>query len=195
MLRSLFRGSPTDRTTDETLTDRLVERDPDAFEALYDRHSGAAYSLALRILGAADAAEDVTQEVFLSVWRTPGRYDPRRGAFRTWLLTMVHSRAIERLRSNRAGVRRQDALEREMTAMGELNDARDDSGETRVLTGHVGEDLARLPEEQQIPIILAYYSGLSHREIGEYLELPIGTVKSRIRLGMAALRERLGVEP
>lgn len=188
---SRFR-TPSQSLADEELVARVARGDSRAFEALYDRHERPAYSLALRLLADSDAAEDVVQDAFLAVWQRVEKYDPSRGSFRTWLLTTIHSRGIDRLRSRAAQQRRREALEGEAGAASEAAAATPLPGETRALAASVRGDLAELPPAQREVIVLAYYGGLTHREISEYLEVPIGTVKSRIRLGMSGLRDRIG---
>jgi RNA polymerase sigma-70 factor, ECF subfamily len=157
---------------------------------LYDRHARPVYSLALRILQDRADAEDVVQEAFAQAWAQASRYDVQRGVVAAWLLTLARSRAIDRLRSKRA---RPDLAGGE-TAATDVADA----AATPDLQLLSAEQVARvrtalrdLPALQRVTLELAYYEGLSHAEIAEQLEQPLGTVKTRIRQGMIRLREAL----
>ncbi len=177
---------------DEELMGLVREREQRAFEVVYDRHGAAAYSLAYRILGDSRAAEDVTQEAFLSIWRTGARYDPLRGSVRNWIFGVVRNRAIDSIRS--ASAKRRPKL---VFDSGELIAERPAAEETeaeaiRRETAHeVRSRLAELPDEQSKVIELAYFGGFSHSEIAEMLQLPIGTVKGRMRLGLEKVRAGL----
>src|SRR3954466_6873753 len=175
---------------DEDLVPLMARGDARAFEAIYERHSGAAYSLAYRMVGAAAAPEDVAQEAFLNLWRSGAHYDRARGSVRTWILGIVHHRAIDALR--RASVhsrRRSDdetAAERlEAPERVEEDIARAD--EAAIVRNAMGG----LPSEQLQVIELAYFGGFTHVEIAEMLEQPVGTVKGRMRLGLKKMREAL----
>ena len=170
---------------------QLVQQgDPRAFELLYDRHGGAAFSLAYRMTGNRTAAEDVSQEAFLSIWRSRVRYQPERGSVRNWVLGIVHNRAIDALRRNLVHERRRSAVEdleerQEAPELTEVEVARRDEAR------HVRSALESLPEEQRRTIELAYFGGFSHSQIAEMLEMPIGTVKGRMRLGLEKMRQQL----
>jgi RNA polymerase sigma-70 factor (ECF subfamily) len=179
-----------DRTVDQAVLGRMGRGDEAALAELYDRHARPVYSLALRILQDTADAEDVVQEVFAQAWRQASRYDARRGAPVAWLLTMARSRAIDRLRAKRV---RPDSVPpsenlREIADQATLPDA-------QLLTteqvARVRTALADLPMLQRAALELAYYEGLTHAEIAERLEQPLGTVKTRIRLAMGKLREAL----
>ena len=166
--------------------------DPRAFELLYDRHSAPAFSLAYRIAGDRVAAEDVTQEAFVSIWRSRLRYDPERGSVRTWLLGVVHHRAIDGLRRNQRHERHRASDEglEERHEAAELTDveaARREDART------VRRALEALPAEQTRVIELAYYGGFTTSQIADMLDAPLGTVKGRMRLGLEKLRHELGV--
>jgi RNA polymerase sigma-70 factor (ECF subfamily) len=169
----------------------LVQRgDPRAFELLYDRHGGAAYSLAYRIVGRQAAAEDVVQEALLSIWRSRLRYDQTRGSVRTWILGIVHNRAIDGLRRSSVHDRRRATLEvvEDRFETGERTDvevARRE--EARSVRGA----LETLPDEQRRTIELAYFGGFTHSQIAEMLDEPVGTVKGRMRLGLEKMRRQL----
>ncbi len=176
---------------DESLLRRIQRRDETALEELYDRQSTAVYSLALRIVGDRAAAEDVLSDVFWRVWRRAETFDPRRGSPTAWLLTITRRRALDELRM---GARR-ERRERSPDAMGEVPQERAPSPEDEALAGevqeHVREALSALPPEQRGPIELAYFEGLTHVEIADRLQEPLGTIKTRIRAGMQRLRESL----
>jgi len=180
-------------SSDEDLLERVASGDEHALAATYDRHAGPVYSLAMRILGDAGVAEDLVQELFLHVWRRPSEYVASRGSVRTWLLTIARNRAIDQIRSRAAGARRQQALE-ELEARRAAPSA-GDAAEEGVLAGQARGHLAELPAGQGHVLELAYFGGFTQREIADMLELPIGTVKSRMRLGMDALRSRMGAAP
>jgi RNA polymerase sigma-70 factor (ECF subfamily) len=179
------------RLADEDLMPLVARKDPAAFEVFYDRHGGAAYSLAHRIVGEGATAEDVTQEAFLSMWRSEAGYDRTRGSVRAWVLGIVRNRAIDALRRESSRAPRLDyddeaALERRPAP--ERTEAEALRRETaRSLRGV----LAELPGEQSKVIELAYYGGFTHSEIAEMLGMPLGTVKGRMRLGLEKIRARL----
>ena len=164
----------------------------DAFELLYDRHGGAAFSLAYRVAGDRVTAEDITQEAFLSIWRSRVRYQRERGGVRSWVLGIVHHRAIDALRRSTVHDRRRasdegieerfEAVERTDVQVARLDEAR-----------HVRDALGTLPADQSRVIELAYFGGFTHTEIAEMLETPIGTVKGRMRLGLQKMRAELRV--
>ncbi len=157
---------------------------------LYDRHARPIYSLALRILGDATEAEDIVQEVFSQAWKQAARYSASRGAVAAWLMTLARSRAIDRLRAKRA---RPGDVSTERVA-GQLVDA-GPPADSLVLSSEqvarVRAALDELPLLQRAAIELAYYEGLTHAEIADRLEQPLGTVKTRIRLAMVKLRDVL----
>jgi RNA polymerase sigma-70 factor (ECF subfamily) len=172
----------------------LVRRgDARAFEVIYERHAPAAFSLAYRMLGTRAGAEDVTQDAFLSMWRSGARYDRARGSVRTWVLGIVHHRGIDGLRRNSVHARRRASAEgiEEWKEAPERTDAQAiQQDEAR----GVREALAGLPEQQGRVIRLAYFGGFTHTQIAEMLDLPVGTVKGRMRLGLAKLRTTLAGE-
>jgi RNA polymerase sigma-70 factor (ECF subfamily) len=178
------------RLADEDLMVLVKRADPAAFAMVYERHATAAFSLAYRMVGARSAAEDVVQEAFLALWRGSGRYDATRGSVRTWVLGIVHHRAIDALRRSTVHARRRASDEGldERFETGERTDvevARRDEAAT------VRGALRGLPDEQARVIELAYFGGFTHVEIAEMLGQPLGTVKGRMRLGLAKLRDGL----
>ena len=176
---------------DEEVMQLVANGNPRAFELIYDRHGGAAFSLAYRMVPNRVTAEDITQEAFLSIWRSRVRYDRSRGSVRTWVLGIVHHRAIDALRRGGVHDRRQETIEGaeerfEAPERTEVEVARRDEA------AGVRRALDTLPEDQRRTIELAYFGGFSHTEIAELLDEPVGTVKGRMRLGLDKLRHRLG---
>jgi len=180
------------RLADEDLMPQIATRDSLAFEVFYDRHAGAAYSLAYRIVGDRQGAEDVTQEALISIWRSGARYDRARGSVRTWTLGIVRNRAIDTLRrdaSRPAKVRFDPEELLEQRPAAERTDAEAMRRET---ARQVRGALSGLPEEQSRVIQLAFFGGFSHSEIAQMLHEPLGTIKGRMRLGMDKIRAALG---
>jgi RNA polymerase sigma-70 factor (ECF subfamily) len=178
---------------DEEVMHLVQEGDPRAFELFYDRHAGPAFSLAYRMVGNRAVAEDVSQEAFVSVWRSRLRYQPERGSVRTWVLGIVHHRAIDALRRNAVHDKRRASAEGieerfEAPEQTDVEVARREEAKT------VRAALGDLPDEQVRVIELAYFGGFSHSEIADQLEMPIGTVKGRMRLGLEKLRRSLAGE-
>lgn len=175
---------------DEELMQLTRRGDDEAFELLYARHSTAAYSLAYRMTGTPGMAQDVVQDAFLSLWRSHARYDHTRGSVRTWLLAVVHNRAIDALRRSAVHDRwcASDAGIEECFQAPQLTDAevarRDEAREVRGA-------LQTLPPEQSRVIELAYFGGFTHSEIASMLDTPVGTVKGRMRLGLHKMRAQL----
>ncbi len=158
-----------------------------AFAGLYDRHGRAAYSLAYRMMGERQAAEDLAQDVFLQVWRAAGSYRAERGSVRTWILSIVHNRGIDQLRSSASRRRTQNRFEA-ATPVSQPSEAFSEAWRNSQRV-QVREALRELPPEQLKVLELAYFSGYTHREIAELLDLPLGTVKGRMRLGLKKIRE------
>jgi RNA polymerase sigma-70 factor, ECF subfamily len=192
-LRKNAQHSPTELRdlADEDLMQLVRRGEAAAFEVVYERHANAAFSLAYRMCGSRAAAEDVVQESFLSLWRSGTRYDRARGSVRTWMLGIVHNRAIDSLRRSVVHDRRRASDEgieerfeaRERT---EVEVARLDEAE------EIRQALRTLPTEQSRVIELAYFGGFTQTEIASMLETPIGTVKGRMRLGLEKMRAQLG---
>jgi RNA polymerase sigma-70 factor (ECF subfamily) len=174
---------------DEDLLAQVGRADDAAFAVLYDRHARVAYSLAYRLLGSRESAEDLVQDVFLAVWRGSQSYSPLRGSVRTWLLSIVHHRGVDRLRTSSAMARRQGALVREEVGRVEPDAAEAAIG--AVEAESVRRALADLPVEQLDVVRLAYFGGFTHQEIAEALEVPLGTVKSRMRLALERIRRSM----
>jgi RNA polymerase sigma-70 factor, ECF subfamily len=185
------------RLADEDLMQFVRRGDARAFEVVYDRHAGVAFSLAYRMCGSRGVAEDVVQEAFLSLWRSGARYDRTRGSVRTWVLGIVHNRAIDALRRSVVHDRRRATDEGldERLESGERTEAEVDRREEATA---VRAAMNTLPPDQSRVIELAYFGGFTHTEIAGILSAPVGTVKGRMRLGMAKLRDVLepqGVTP
>ena len=176
---------------DEDLMQLVRQGDAQAFEMIYERHSTAAFSLAYRMVGRRGTAEDVVQDAFLSLWRSGARYDHTRGSVRTWVLGIVHHRAIDALRRSMVHDKRR-ASDEGIEERFEAKERTDVQAARREEATEVRSALATLPEEQSRAIELAYFGGFSHSEIANMLEMPIGTVKGRIRLGLEKLRGQLG---
>ena len=171
---------------------QLVRRgDARAFEIVYERHSAAAFSLAYRMMGTRSGAEDVTQDAFLSLWRSGARYDRARGSVRTWLLGIVHHRAIDALRRSTVHDKRR-AGDEGIEERFEAAERTDVEAARREEAGTVRDALSTLPADQCQVIELAYFGGFTHTEIAEILEAPVGTIKGRMRLGLKKMRAQLG---
>jgi RNA polymerase sigma-70 factor (ECF subfamily) len=188
-----FRPGATRSLADEELMQLVHDGDVRAFEVVFDRHASAAFSLAYRMCGRRATAEDIVQEAFLSLWRSGSGYDPRRGSVRSWVLSVVHNRAVDAMRrlGAKAGLDVPDEgiaerLQAAETTDGEV-ERRDDARQVRTA-------LDELPPDQRQVIELAYFGGFTHNQIAEMLDLPPGTVKGRMRLGLTKLRFFLGEE-
>ena len=182
--------------SDEELMQRLTVRDLTAFRALYTRYSKLVYSATYRVLRDPHLAEDMVQEVFLRLWRKPDSYSATRGRLTTWLTSVSRNRAVDEVRSRNRRYRHETAspeeAERELPAPESDDPAltAEQSDQRRlILTA-----LAKIPDEQRETIALAYFGGFTQQEIAEMLQQPLGTVKTRIRLGMQKLRVALTPE-
>ena len=178
---------PLAHLSDEALVALLARSEQSALAELYDRYGRVAYGLALRVLRDEALAEDAVQEGFLAVWRTTARYMPERGKASTWILTLVHRRAVDVVR--REERRRADSLEDATEPGG--GDVHEDAW-LRLQRERVQEALRQLPDPQREALELAYYGGFTQSELAERLGQPIGTIKSRMFTGLARLRELLG---
>jgi len=177
---------------DVELHDRLVRGDPLAFEALYRRYASAAYGLALRVTGQPVLAQDVVHDAFMALWRAPEAYDPARGPFRTFFLSLVHHRAVDT-------VRREERLRRRTERALNLAEAADEDVAEGIVEeawlvvrrGEVRAALGSLPEDQRRVLELAYFGGYTQARIAEELNVPLGTVKTRTLAAMRKLRRAL----
>ncbi len=181
----------TDQNVDAAILRQIADRDPRGVELLYDRYGGVAFALAYRLLGERGSAEDVVQEAFLNVWRQGATYDTRRGTVRTWLLTIVHHRAIDQMRSMRSKAGADTVIDDALPLP-----AKEDTW-TEVIQSLEHERIrlamATLPPEQRQVVDLAYYGGFTHTEIAQRVGIPLGTVKGRMRLALDKLRDLLHV--
>jgi RNA polymerase sigma-70 factor (ECF subfamily) len=197
---SVFRSNRRNRQSDirvladEELMHLVRAGDAQAFEIVFDRHSGAAFSLAYRMCGRQAMAEDIVQEAFVSLWRSGARYDATRGSVRTWVLSVVRNRTIDAFRRESAKGSRDVSEEgiAERMAAPELTDT---EVERRDEARQVRKALVELPPDQRQVIELAYFGGFTHSQIADMLELPSGTVKGRMRLGLTKMRLALGDSP
>ena len=178
---------------DVQIIQRIVAGDQRALGELYDRWCKQAFSLARRVCADEGLAEDVVQEVFIAFWREPARFDPARGAFGSWLLTLVHHKAVD-------AVRRESAIRRRTVPAAEDGEewsvapgpGADQAALGAVVAGQVRDALGRLPNEQREALALAYYGGYTQREVATLTGVPLGTVKSRMFTGVQRLRSVLG---
>jgi RNA polymerase sigma-70 factor, ECF subfamily len=180
-------ASELSRLPDDKLMRLVADLDAAAFEVLYDRHVAAVFGLCRRMVRSAAVADDICQEAFLSVWRSGRRYDPARGNVRSWMLSITHNRAIDQIRRGSRHDDRQihdDALAEQMPA----GDRTDAAALSRIDADDTGRALRCLPDTQRAVIELSFYSGYSHAEIADRLDVPLGTVKGRMRLGLEKLQ-------
>lgn len=184
------RPSPYDGLDDRALVARVTEGDGGALEALYGRYGRACFGLARRILADEQFAQDVVQEVFLTVWRDAHRFDATRGGFSTWLLSMTHHKAVD-------AVRREENLRKRRTTADILEDREVDGPQVHdevwstLRRERVREAMQTLPEPQREALVLAYFGGYTQREIAGLTSTPLGTVKTRMLAGMKRLKEGL----
>jgi RNA polymerase sigma-70 factor, ECF subfamily len=190
LLWAVIAGPSGTAAADHTTLERMARGDHEALAELYDRHGRLVYSLALRIIRDQGDAEDIVQEVFSQAWRQAGRYEARRGNVIAWLLNLTRSRAIDRLRGRQS---RPEAASESLLAI-DMPDLALPVDEQLSLEGRASRVRAAMKELsvlQRVAIELAFYEGLTHVEIAERLELPLGTVKTRIRQGLLKLKDRL----
>jgi len=179
---------PSATASDVELVALLREHTAAGIAALYDRYGRLVFSMALRIVGERGAAEEITQDVFVRCWRHLDRYQPSQGSLVAWLLSITHNRAIDELRSRRGKDARREISGEDLQPQAVVDPGFDEA----LLRGEVRQALGDLPPAQREVIELAFWSGLTRREIAERLHLPLGTVHTRLRLGMDKLREALG---
>ncbi|HEU4806941.1 MAG TPA: sigma-70 family RNA polymerase sigma factor [Homoserinimonas sp.] len=179
------------RTRSNELLLRIADGDQQAFSELYDEIAPRVLGLIVRVLRDHAQSEEVTQEVFLEIWQTATRFDPNKGQAASWIMTMAHRRAVDRVRSSQSGRDRDTRI-----GIRDYNPAYDsvsEAVEISVEHERVEVAMARLSEMQRQAVTLAYYGGYSHSEVAEMLSVPLGTVKTRLRDGMMRLRDELGV--
>jgi RNA polymerase sigma-70 factor (ECF subfamily) len=172
---------------DEELMERVADNDADAFEVVMERHADAVFGLIYRMCGRAALAEDVAQEVFLTLWRRAASYDRTRGGVRSWALGVAHNRTVDVLRRDNVHSRRRASDEGIEDTL-EATEHTDDQAIDKVASGEMRGALQELPTDQRRVIELAYFGGFTHNEIASMLEMPLGTVKGRMRLGLERLR-------
>lgn len=184
---------PAEATVEDvTLISRVASADREAFAELYDRYERPAYSLAQRICMDTNMAEDVLQEAFLAVWRQPAKYDPERGAFLPWLLTLVHHRAVDAVRKESTRRRRTDQQDQDqLDGVSSAAPPADQLAIAGLVGTQVRAALRDLPSEQREVLALSYYGGYTQGEVADLVGVPIGTVKSRMFAGVRKLRTQL----
>lgn len=180
------------RREDMLLMERVVARDQAAFAELFDAHSSVVLGMLVKMLRRRDTAEEILQDTFLRAWQKADSFDARRASLRGWLILMARSRAIDSLRASQARTAREEKKAKE----DEVLMARREAGAEESLLGHERERrlvraMNTLPEEQRTCIQMAFFDGLTHSQLAERLEQPLGTIKSRIALGMRKLRQAL----
>jgi len=178
-------------STPDMLLPRVAQGDQAAFAELYDQTAPRVLGLIKRLLKDHAQSEEVTQEVFLEIWQNATRFDSARGSAASWMLTMAHRRAVDRIRASQAG--RDRDLKIGVRDLETDYDSVTESVEIRIEHERVERALGRLTELQRQAVKLAYYGGLSHSEVAKLLDVPIGTVKTRLRDGMIRLRDEMGV--
>lgn len=184
--------TPPERDADLAALRRMADGQASGLAELYDRHGRAMFSLAFRILRDQQDAEEVVQDVFAQAWRQAARYDTSRGVVVAWLLMMVRSRAIDRLRARRGRPTLQEDHPATLRQLSDEAPPVDLALLSAEQVGRVRAALEALPAAQRTAIELAFYEGLTHSEVAEQLEQPLGTVKTRIRMGLLRLRAALG---
>ena len=189
--QSRVNASGGETTDDRELLRAVAARDREAFQELYERHSGMLFALALKILSDRAEAEDVLQDAFVQVWKTAGSFDEGRGKPLGWFIMLIRSRAIDHLRSRKTRTRLSESVAKDGAAGGAAVTPADEALASEAQRT-VRIALNTLPAEQRAPIEMAYFGGLTQFEIAQQLSQPLGTVKTRIRTGMIHLREQLG---
>ncbi len=181
---------------DAELVRRMSDGDVAALEELYTRYARAVYSFAVRIVGDGLVAEEILQESFTRAWQQAGRFELARGSFASWLLSITHNRAIDELRKRQRRPKRADSVDITDVLRGEVDTTADveEAAELDELRDRVRAAMDQLPDPQQRVIELAYFEGLTQREISALLNEPLGTVKTRMRLAMQKLKDYLGTE-
>ena len=183
--------------SDEVLFERIISKDVDAFSVLYDRYSPVLYGLALKILQEQTKAEDVLQEVFLKIWRNAAQFDKQRGSLRGWMIRICRNTCIDLLRARRIPEDSSVALNETYARQDNMIASENPAEKVNYQEMHalVCKALEALPAEQSLLIEMAYFKGLSQSELAKKLNLPLGTVKTRMRLAMKKLRESLITNP
>ncbi|WP_406393158.1 sigma-70 family RNA polymerase sigma factor [Streptomyces sp. NBC_00887] len=196
-MQSADRGGEAGQQTEEPDLDQLMlwtaEGDREAFTGVYDRAAGPVMGLVHRVLRDPAQSEEVVQDVLLEVWRTSGRFKPDRGSAMTWIMTLAHRRAVDRVRAAQAGAdrERKAALMNSGTPFDEVTER----VETHLEWQQVRRCVRALTDIQRESVTLAYYGGLTCKEVAQSLSVPLGTVKTRLRDGLIRLRDCLGAKP
>lgn len=182
-----------EQSSDVDLIDQASRGDARALEVLYDRYSRVVFSFALRIVNDQLIAEELLQEVFFRAWQQGGSFRASKGAFLTWLLSITHNMAIDEVRKRKRRPQRSDSDDPDvvLAAVADAGPSVEDEVWLRVLRERIGRALDTLPHAQREAIELAYFRGMTHREIADTLDEPLGTIKTRMRLGMQKLRDQL----
>jgi RNA polymerase sigma-70 factor (ECF subfamily) len=183
--------APEVSATNDELLALVAQGDQNAFSSLYDQMAPRVLGLVRRLLRDHSQSEEVTQEIFLEIWQNAARYDAKRGGASTWIMTMAHRRAVDRVRASQASRNRDTKI-----GIRDYDAAYDNVSDTvqiRIEHERVEKAMLRLTELQRQAVSLAYYGGYSHSEVAELLSVPIGTVKTRLRDGMIRLRDEMGV--
>lgn len=170
---------------------RASRGDESAFAALYDATAARVHGLVLRVVRDPAQAEEVTQEVYLEVWRTASRFDPARGSALSWLMTIAHRRSVDRVRSAEAASRRDNSYHDQSQTL--PHDSTAEAATTALEAKRVRTAMQSLTDVQREALELAYFGGYTHTEVASMLDLPVGTAKTRIRDGLIRLRDTLGV--
>jgi RNA polymerase sigma-70 factor (ECF subfamily) len=181
-------NEPLDKRADIDLVDGITQRDEPSLAEVYRRHGGPVYGLALRILRNPDLAEEIVQEVLLRLWREPHKFDPERGSLRSFLLAHAHGRSVDVIRSESS---RRTREERDARLTAETGWSLEEEVWEMALADHVRTALEELEEIERRPIELAYFGGLTYRQVAHLLDTPEGTIKSRIRTGLKRLNGAL----
>lgn len=184
-------GTDGAASTDEALLQAVALGDQQAFASLYDRLAPLVYGVVRRVVRDPAQSEEVSQEIFVEVWRFATRFDPARGTGRAWVLTLAHRRAIDRVRSEQASRDRTDRIGHRDQSL--PFDEVAEHVEVRLEHDQVREALHELTDLQREAVELAYYRGNTYREVADLLDAPLGTVKTRMRDGLIRLRDCLGV--
>ncbi|MFE2017430.1 ECF RNA polymerase sigma factor SigK [Streptomyces sp. NPDC059499] len=196
-MQSADRGGEAGQQTEEPDLDQLMlwtaEGDREAFTGVYDRAAGPVMGLVHRVLRDPAQSEEVVQDVLLEVWRTSGRFKPDRGSAMTWIMTLAHRRAVDRVRAAQAGADRERKAA--MLNSGTPFDEVTERVETRLEWQQVRRCVRALTDIQRESVTLAYYGGLTCKEVAQSLSVPLGTVKTRLRDGLIRLRDCLGAKP
>jgi RNA polymerase sigma-70 factor (ECF subfamily) len=179
--------SQTEDTSDISLVIAIGRYNQDALAEVYRRHSSSVISLARRITGLNDMAQDVAQEVFLDLWKRPEKFDPDRGSLRTYLMTKAHSKCVDLLRSETSRKKREMKYEEPALKYRPENEAWD-----VIMKENVKNAMTALSESERVAVEMAYFAGYTYRDVARILNIPEGTIKSRIKSGLSKLKEFLG---